>query len=135
MTITLPNKIAIEKGTFEKGVLLNNLTASGLSVDVNAYGAKRVTLRFVRSAHSAGSSAFTVEATLNGTDYFTYNFLIDHVTNTNAQTLTRVAGKTLNSNSEAVVSMDLENMAILGFRVRVVETTDGTHYAEYVLER
>lgn len=135
MTTTIPKKLATEKGSFEYGILLNSVTDTATSREVQAFDAKRIALRFVRTNHSSGSSAFIVEATLNGTDWFQYNMLIDNVANTNAQTLTRVSGKTLASNTEAQVSMDLQNMPVLAFRVKVTETTDGTHYAEYTMER
>jgi hypothetical protein len=134
MVTEIPKKIAYERGTVERGILLNNVTVTTTSRDVQCAGARKVTFRVKRTNHSSGSSAFSVEATLNGDDFFTYNFLIDHVTNANTENLTRVAGKTLNSNSEAVFSMDLANMGVLAFRLKVVETTDGTHYGEYLLE-
>lgn len=134
MVTTIPKKIALEKGTLEWDILLNNVTATTTSREVQIMGAKKVSLRFKRSNHSAGSSAFSVETTLNGTDWFTYNLLIDNVANTNVQNITRVSGKTLASDTEAQVSLDLNSMAVMAFRVVVTETTDGTHYAEFLAE-
>lgn len=117
-----------EKGTFKRYSGSSTATATLYSMEVA--GARSVSFRFKRSNHSAGSSAFTVEATIDGDNWFAYNKLIDNVTNTNGQNLTRVAGKTLNSDSEAYVHADLAGEAITGMRVKVAETTDGTHEAE-----
>lgn len=108
---------------------LNGETASKTSDAINIEGVQKVTLQFIRSNHSAGSSAFSVEVSNDGINWVTFNKLIDNVTNTNAQQLTRVASCSLSSNTSKVYSMDLQHDAYKYARVAVTETTDGTHTA------
>lgn len=135
MTTAITKKGVSEKDTYEYGILLNNVTVTTTSREVQCFGAKKAVLRFVRTLHTSGNAVHIVEATMNGVDWFTYNMLIDNVANTNAQNLTRVAGKTLSSNSEAQVSLDLLNFPVLEFRTKSTITTDGTSYVEFYLER
>lgn len=109
-------------------------TASGASEEIMIAGAKKVTLFLKRSNHAAGSSAFDVDVSCDGTNYVDYNKLISNVTNTNAQTETRVGSVTLSSNTTSIVSLDLEKDAFLSMKLNVTETTDGTHEAWAVIE-
>lgn len=108
---------------------IDAVTATTLSDAINIEGARKITLQFIRANHSAGSSAFEVTVSNNGIDYVVFNKLIDNVTNTNAQTLTRVAGSTLSSNTSKMYTMDLDQDSYKWMKVGVVETTDGTHSA------
>ena len=118
-------------------VKLFEVTATGASEQVWVGDAKRVGLLFRRADHSAGSSAFTVkggfgEAGDNPT-MSTLNLLIDNVTNTNAQQLTRVNGKTLAANGDAILWLD-PNVFVTHLEVSVAETTDGTHSAWLIVQ-
>lgn len=106
---------------------LNAVTATTTSEPINIENAEKVTLEFTRANHSAGSSAFAVTVSVDGVNYVTYNKLIDNVTNTNAQTLTRVASATLSSDTSKHYTMDLSQEAFRWMKVTVTETTDGTH--------
>lgn len=108
---------------------LDAVTATTTSEAFSLEGVKKLTLQFIRADHSAGSSAFAVTVSNDGVNYVTYNKLIDNVTNTNAQTLTRVASCTLSSNTSKVYSMDLADDCYKWMKVTVTETTDGTHSA------
>lgn len=125
---------AIEKGTYKVLTLINAATASASSPEIVIAGAKKITLFFTRANHAAGSSAFDVDVSYDGTTYVDYNKLISNVTNTNAQTLTRVGSVTLSSNTTSMVSMDLQHDTFYSMVVNVVETTDGTHSAFAVIE-
>lgn len=108
--------------------LLNAVTATTTSDPVNVEGLRRIGFQFKRANHSSGSSAFTVEGTINGTDWTALNLIVSNVTNTNAQTRTRVATVTLSSNTTALAF--LEDLVVLkAIRVTATETTDGTHSA------
>lgn len=126
---------AITKGTYNVSTPINAVTATTTSEEIIIAGAKKVSLMFTRANHSAGSSTFTVEVSLDGTTYVAYNKLISNVTNTNAQTLTRVASVALASNTSTVVSMDLENDAFYSMKITATEATDGTHTAQCLIER
>lgn len=96
-------------------------------------GAKKITWQFTRANHAAGSTAFSVEVSLDGTNFIAYNRLVTNVTNTNAQTLTRVASVSLAANGSAIASMDLDSDSYLEMRVTATETTDGTHTAKCLI--
>jgi len=107
--------------------VLDGVTATTTSEVIDIENAKKVTLEFTRADHSAGSSAFAVTVSVDGINYVTFNKLIDNVTNTNAQTKTRVASATLSSNTSKLYALDLENDSFRFMKVTVTETTDGTH--------
>ena len=115
-------------------VPLNAVTATTTSDPINIEDAQRITWVFTRANHSSGSSSFAVEVSLDGSTYVTFNKLISNATNTNAQTLTRVAAVALASNTSTEASMDLENSNYKWMRVTATETTDGTHTAKCLIE-
>lgn len=115
-------------------VVLNAVTATTVSDPVNIENAKRITHFFTRANHASGSSAFSVEVSIDGINYVTFNKLIDNVTNTNAQNKTRVASASLASDSTKTYAMDLENDTYRWMRVTATETTDGTHTAKALIE-
>ena len=115
--------------------LLDAVTATTTSERVNIENAEKVSLVFTRANHSAGSSAFAVEVSIDGDNWVTFNKLISNATNTNVQNKTRVASVTLSSNTSTTVAMDLENDIYRWMRVTVTETTDGTHTAKALIQR
>ncbi len=113
---------------------LDAVTATTTSPAIDIGYAKKVTLLFTRANHSAGSSTFTVDGSIDGTTYVALNTLIDNVTNTNAQTLTRVASSVLSSNTSKIYALDLENFGYQFIKVTCTEGTDGTHSASVLVE-
>lgn len=107
---------------------INAATATTTSDAIDVKNAKRITLFFKRSLHSAGSTAFTVTVSIDDSTYIGYNKLITNVANTNAQTLTRVASVTLSSDTTSMVSFSPED-CFQSIKVTATETTDGTHDA------
>ncbi len=97
-------------------------TSAGFAPTLNGL----CSLQFVASAITSGNGVFTVEVSNNGTDWTAYNKLTTNVTNTNAQTDTRVASVTLSSNGSAVVSLPTP---FAFYRVKIVVTTDGAYSA------
>lgn len=116
-------------------IALNAVTATTTSDPIEILGAKKISLVFTRANHSAGSTAFTVDVSFDGTTWIAFNKLISNATNTNAQTLTRVASVSLASNTSSVVDMDIATGAYSKMRVTATETTDGTHTAKVLIER
>jgi len=107
---------------------INAATATAVGQPIEVGNAKAISFVFKRSAHSSGSTAFTVEVSFDsGTTWIAYAKLISNVANTNAQTLTRVASVSLTSNTTVLYTMEPE--AITHVRVTATETTDGTHDA------
>lgn len=113
---------------------LDAVTATTTSSAVNIEGAKKVTLLFTRANHSSGSTAFTVDCSIDGTTFVATNKLIDNVTNTNAQMPTRVASCSLSSDTSKFYSLDLEHDTFKEIKVTATETTDGTHTAKVLIE-
>lgn len=117
---------------------LDAVTATTTSAAIDVREAKKITLLFTRANHAAGSTAFTVTGCIEddattGT-FVALNTLIDNVTNTNAQTLTRVASCTLSSDTSKVYSLDVDNFGYTFLKVTATETTDGTHTAKVLVE-
>lgn len=119
---------------------LDGVTATTTSNVHYVGNADRVGILFKRANHSSGSSAFTVKGFLGDAEntpasaaMVAYNLLIDNVTNTNAQTLTRVAGKTLSADGYALVWCDPACLPT-HLEITVTETTDGTHSAWIILQ-
>ena len=119
-----------------KPVLIESaaVTATTVFPVVDIENAEKVTFIFTRADHRSGSSAFTVDGSLDGTTFVAINTLIDNVANTNSQTLTRVASSTLSSNTSKIYSLDLENFNYKDIRVTVTETTDGNHSYKALIE-
>ena len=115
--------------------ILDGVTATTTSERIYIEDAEKVSLVFTRANHSAGSSAFAVEVSIDGETWVTFSKLISNVTNTNAQEKTRVASVSLASNTSTTVAMDLENDIYRWMRVTVTETTDGTHTAKALISR
>lgn len=113
---------------------INAVTATTTSAPIDIKGAKRITLALTRADHSSGSSALSVEVTLDGTNWVTFNKLISNVTNTNAQTLTRVASVSIGANGTVLATMDLDQDVFSQMRVTATETTDGTHTVKAFIE-
>lgn len=115
--------------------LLAAVTATTTSDPVNVEGLRRIGFQLKRADHSSGSSAFTFEGTINGTDWTALNVVVSNVTNdAGADTAgaevgrTRVATITLSSDSTALCW--LEDLVVLkAVRVKATEDTDGTHSA------
>jgi hypothetical protein len=114
---------------------IDAVTATTVSEPINIENAEKISLIFTRANHSAGSTAFSVEVSLDGSTYVAFNKLISNATNTNAQTKTRVASVSLASNTSSIVAMDLENDIFRWMRITATETTDGTHTAKALIQR
>ena len=89
-------------------------------------------IEFMGTGIASGNGVFTVEVSNDGTNWAAYNRLISNVTNTNAQTDTRVASVTVNSNVPSVATFPTSD-AFAFLRVKVVVTTDGTYAANVLV--
>jgi len=113
--------VVVEPNVVDIQVAFSATTTSATSSPINIKGAKRVTWEF--SSNDLGAD-FSVQVMVgdpdvdsgvaqqgdaeNNQDFVTYNKLIDNVTNTNSQQLTRV-GVVSTVNGTSTYSMDLEN--------------------------
>ena len=110
------------------------LGASGVTDDTTGEAfevgdRKKLSIQFIASGISDGNGVFTVEVSNDGTNWIVYNRLTTNVTNTNAQTDTRVASVTLNSNTSSIVFFPVGDH-FRYIRVKVDVTTDGTYKAK-----
>lgn len=113
---------------------LNAVTATTTSADISVEGAKKVSMRLTRASHSAGSSTFTVTGSVDGVNFTALNCIVTDVTNTNAQTVTRVASVALSSNTSQFVSLDLTYYTLKFIRVVATIDTDGSASAAVSVE-
>lgn len=109
-------------------------TATGTWDAFSVEKAKKVTLMFTRADDAGGNSAFYVQGSIDGSTYVTLNLLIDNVTNTNSEDLTRVAGCTLSTETSKVYAVDLDRFGFKFLKVGVTETTSGTHSYKALIE-
>ena len=114
---------------------IDSVTATTTSEAISIEGAVRVTIVVQRSDHSSGSTALTVDVSPDATNWIAYDKLIDNVTNTNGQNLTRVTTKTLSADGIDFVSMDTTTDCLPWLRVKATETTDGTHDVWVIIQR
>lgn len=114
--------------------VLNAVTVDTTSAVVDVSMRSKLSLQLTCADHSSGNGVFTVQVTNSQdpdgtpTNWVTYNRLTTNVTNTNAQTDTRVASVTLNSNTSVMVFFPLGDY-FKYMRVAVDVTTDGTYSA------
>jgi hypothetical protein len=131
---------------------LSAVTATTTSSKFWVGGARRVGIMLRAAAITSGNGAFAIKGSLqdygdaNGTPEASgnrtggvgvtmtaLNVFIDNVTNTNAQTLTRVNGKTLSSNIDAFLWLSPECL-MNWLEITVTRTTDGTYSAWIIVE-
>lgn len=113
---------------FREQILLNGVVATTTSDPFNVETFSKVGLQFLAAAVSTGNGVFTVEGTIDGINWVALSVLIDNAANTNVQGLTRVASKTLSSNTSVLVWLD-SFLGLRAIRVVVTRTTDGTYSA------
>lgn len=66
-----------------------------------------MTLFFDTTGTASASTTFSVQVSADGTNWVTYNKLVDNVANTNAQNITRVSSALLSATSTKTYAMDL----------------------------
>lgn len=132
---------------------LSAVTATTTSAKFWVGGAKRIGILLRAAAITSGNGAFAIKGSLQpfedgaggGQDEFTnpkggsgvtmtaINMFLDNVTNTNAQTLTRVNGTTLSANGDKYLWLSPECL-MNWLEITVTRTTDGTYSAFIVVE-
>ena len=118
----------------QKIVALNAVTATTTSAAIPTAGAKKITLLFTRANHSSGSTAFTVNGSVDGTTYIACATMVENLANAIGEGPTRVASKTLSANGSAMLALDLTYFGYTSITVTATETTDGTHSATVFIE-
>ena len=113
--------------------VLDDVTATTTAQAVNIEDAKKVVLVCNRADHSSGSSAFTATVSVDGSNYVDYKKWISNANNTNEQAVTRVTTLTLSADGTDFLTMDPDD-GFLDIKVKVTETSDGTHSAWLYIE-
>ncbi len=129
----MPQHLTYSKGIVYLPTLISAVTITTTSIVQLIAGARAVGLEFFSSLVGATQDrAGNIKITVSndgGTNFRAYNMLIDNVTNSNGQTLTRVASKGLTAGSaqSAIVWMTPETLAgITHIKVVFTRTTTGT---------
>lgn len=84
-------------------VLLDAVTATTTSAGVGVDNASRLSIQVFAANITSGSATFTVDVSNDATNWVAYNRLTSNVTNTNAQTDTRIASVVLNTNAGSML--------------------------------
>lgn len=108
------------------GVTATVANTSALVLDVSKRQLKSI--QFTCANHASGNGVFGVEVSNDGINWVVYNRLNDNLTNTNAQTDTRVVAPTLNSNTSKIYFFPTSDY-FRYLRVFVTVTTDGLYSA------
>ena len=117
-----------------------NATSTTASINASVQGARKATFYFQRGdttgTGNTGTSTFSIQVARTNSatqsDWITYNKLIDNVTNSISQNLTRVGSVAMgndmgNGTSTKIYSLDLQHDNVQFLRCIVAETTDGEH--------
>ena len=121
--------------------LVNADTTTGANTSGKLYvgNARKIGVLLRLGSHTSGNTVFTFKVGMEAEDgstaptMTTYNMMIDNVTNTNAQTITRIASKTLNANGDAMLWVSQET-PINYLEVDYNTTTDGAASVFVLLE-
>lgn len=109
--------------------MLTGVTATTTSNGIGINNAGRVSIMVFATGISSGNGVFTVQVTNDPSiGWADYNRITSNLTNTNAQTDTRVALVTLSTNSTNFLFFPPGD-TFAYMRVRLVRTTDGTYSA------
>lgn len=115
----------VRENAFNTAGVGTPVTVTTTSKVLNLENVKRASLQFIRANHTSGSSTFTLEVSNDGNNWVTFNKLVDNVTNTNAQQLTRVGSVALSSNTSKVYDLDLQHGTYKFMRITATIATDG----------
>src|SRR5882672_185430 len=83
--------------------LLNGVSATTTSSGAPVNNADRLSIQILAANITSGSAVFTVDVSNDATNWVAYNRLTSNVTNTNAQTDTRVASVVINTNAGSML--------------------------------
>jgi len=100
--------------------------AEGDADIIDITGAKSVMIVFTEGGTVNNRSAdLTLQVSADGSTFVDYNMLIDNVTNTNSQDLTRIASKTRAAAGTDILFMSPETLGSIQFIRLPLDVTDG----------
>lgn len=98
-------------------------------------GAKAICIEFTENATVLNRSGeLTATVSTDGNDFRAYSMLIDNATNTNSQTLLRVASKTRNSAGTDILWMTPETLAFKEMKIAIAVTDGATPSGSYTVK-
>ena len=105
--------------------VVSAITATNTPVALDIEGAKKATLTFTEGGTvNNRSGVLSITASIDGTNFYAYNILIDNAANDNSQTITRVASKTRASAGTDILSLDLKSFTLKAVKITCT-ITDG----------
>ena len=125
-----------------KPVLFNPdaVTATTTFSALDAANATKITCLFKRADHSSGSSKFEVLGSLDGTTFSAVMLIQTIAADAGVGATgvdigyTRALDTTMGANGTEVWAVDLKYMNFKEIKIRVTETTDGTHSCQALIE-
>ena len=97
------------KGIVKKELPHSEIIATATSDAIPCAGAKAIMIALTEGGTvNNRSGVLTITVSNDGENFHAYNMLIDNTANTNGEQLTRVASKTLNSDTSVLVFLDLQ---------------------------
>lgn len=103
--------------------IFSDVTSTITSDPIDIDGAGKVTVFLQETSTNMGTSTYTFQVSVDGTNYVTYNKLIDNVANSISQNITRVASKQFQSAGTALYDLDLSSG---GYKhMKVINTIEG----------
>ena len=122
-------------------VVTADATTGGVTGSKVYVGMSRITAILIRyGGHTSGNTIFTWKASLDDEDGKTtptmtnYNMVIDNLTNTSAQTPTRIQTKTISANGDYLLWLD-PNSPVNYLETDYNTTTDGTVQIWYYVQQ
>ena len=122
--------VSSENKTYTEGIVKiytvhDAVTADATSDAIDIMGAKKVMLVFTATGISNRQADLTVDVSGDGSTFVDYNMLIDNVTNTNSQQLTRIATKNRSATGTDILWMTPETLGAIAYMKVALDVTDG----------
>jgi len=118
-----PLENIVVKETIYDEVVATVALADAEKIDIA--GAKSISIQIIGGGtFNNRSGALTIYLSNDGSNFTAFNMLVDNVTNTNGQDKTRVASKTVNSATSAIVVLDSEMIGAFTYMKLPLTITD-----------
>ena len=125
-------------GAVDNQKIYDEITADALFAAakvIPCFGAKAIALQLIEGGTvNNRSGVLSIQVSGDGTNFTTYSMLISNTTNTNSQTLTRVASLTRNSAGNDVIFFSPETLgAITHFKAQIDITDSAAPTGNFTL--
>lgn len=111
------------------------ITATPTPVAINVENAKRSTIVLTEGGTvNNRSGALAVTGSVDGENFYALNMLVDNVTNTNAQTITRVASKTRSTAGTDLIGIDFTLLPVNWIKIALTITDGATPTGNFTVK-